>query len=235
MLLILLGIIAGSLTTIAGFGGGLFLVVVLSLQWGPLAALSVTSLALLVGNGHRLYLFWRHVDRPVAGPLVLGLLPGSVAGAYLAVGLPASVLHLLILSMTLLALVRLWTRAAWRFPSRALGPSGVVIGAIGATSGGAGLLAGPMLLSSGLSGDRYIATITISAVVMQIGRIAGYGASGALPEDALLSAGLLAVALVIGNSLGRHLRGALGRAHLTRIEYAAPLICAVLAICGLGR
>src|SRR5688572_1452872 len=60
-LVVLLGIAAGFLTTVAGMGGGLLLVTALAVVWGPHVALPVTSLALLVGNLHRLALYRRHL------------------------------------------------------------------------------------------------------------------------------------------------------------------------------
>ena len=56
MLLAALGIAAGLITTVSGFGGGMLLVSVLALVWDPLSALTVTSVALLIGN--EWYLPW---------------------------------------------------------------------------------------------------------------------------------------------------------------------------------
>src|SRR5690606_7223502 len=155
MILILLGILAGVTTTVSGFGGGLILLVPLSLLWDPVTALTVTSMGLLVGSAHRILLFRGAISGRVARPLLLGAVPGSVAGALVAVSLPAMALQVLILAMVVFALFRRVVLARWRIPARAIAPSGLVIGAVGATSGGIGPLLGSLLLSAGLSGDAY--------------------------------------------------------------------------------
>ena len=49
LLVSVLGIAGGFLTTVAGMGGGLLLVTSLAVLWGPHVALPVTALALLLG------------------------------------------------------------------------------------------------------------------------------------------------------------------------------------------
>ena len=64
---VFLGLLAGILTTIAGQGGGLMLLLACSSMLGPHAALAVTAPALLFGNLHRSILLRGHIDRSVAG------------------------------------------------------------------------------------------------------------------------------------------------------------------------
>ena len=49
----LLGILAGILTTLAGLGGGMLLVLALSLTSSPVTELAATAPALSLGNLHR--------------------------------------------------------------------------------------------------------------------------------------------------------------------------------------
>src|SRR5688572_16373782 len=80
-----LGLVAGALTTVAGLGGGVFLLLSLSVLWGPTTALATSSLALLVGNLHRTFLYRKSVNWPIARAFVVGAVPGAVLGALLAV------------------------------------------------------------------------------------------------------------------------------------------------------
>src|SRR5688500_17574585 len=88
----MLGLAAGALTTVSGMGGGLLVVFVLSLVIGPKAALVVSAAALLVGNVHRGWLYRADVDRDVVRRMLIGLVPGTLLGAWLAAGLPDNVL-----------------------------------------------------------------------------------------------------------------------------------------------
>lgn len=233
MVLVLLGIAAGMLTTISGFGGGMMLVAALAVVWDPIAALTVTSIALLVGNGQRMWMYRRTVSVRVAAPLLLGALPGSLAGATLAVAIPPTAVQVAILATTLLALGR--GVFGWTFtpPRRALFLSGAVIGAIAATTGGAGVLIGPLILATGVTGDRYIGTMALVATTMHIGRLSGYALNGQVGASIIVAAAVLAASLIAGNLLGRAVRGKLTAAKLRIVEYAAPVVCAMVAFAGL--
>ena len=91
--LVVLGVLAGGLTTVAGMGGGVMLVLALSLVASPVEALAITSPALLVGNLHRVAVGRRAIDRAVARPFVLGALPGSLLGGLVAVAVPPALLQ----------------------------------------------------------------------------------------------------------------------------------------------
>ena len=147
-----LGLCAGVLTTLAGQGGGLFLLLLCSVLLGPRSALAITAPALLLGNLHRAVLFRRVVDRGVAARMILGAVPGAFAGGFLAGRLPEWVLHVLLVGITALSVARALRWLAFEVPRGALGPAGFLIGAMTGTSGGAGVLFAPVLLSSGLVG-----------------------------------------------------------------------------------
>lgn len=233
-LLLLLGVLAGVLTTVTGMGGGVLLLLALSLLGSPAEALAVTSPALLVGNAHRLLLFWRDVDRPVGGALALGALPGSVLGGLLTVALPELALQAILVLATALALTRalgLWT---YHPPAAALVPAGFAVGAVAATTGSAGLLVGPLVLASGLAGARYIATIAAVGVAMHLGRIAAYGVGGLVTATTLTSSAALALAVLVGNAAGERLRRGLPARLAVRLELAVLLTCMALALAGLA-
>lgn len=233
-MLLVLGVGAGLVTTTAGMGGGMVLLVGLSLAFGPGPALACTAPALLLGNLHRFALYRKHLDRRVAVTFAAGALPGAAFGGLLAGGVPRSVLGALILASSALALARAVFRWRWRVGTRAMAPAGLVIGALTAASGGAGVLVAPLFLSTGLTGDAYVATIAAAASVMHLGRIAGYGASGLLDAVALERALVLALAIPVGNLLGKRL-ALRERLPAGVVEHATLVACVALAALGVGR
>lgn len=230
----LLGILAGGLTTVSGLGGGVLLVVALSLVWAPALALVTTALALLVSNLHRLWLYRSQVDGAAARGLVAGLFPGALVGGLLAVEVPDAVLRALIVGVVGLALLRAVMGWQVRLSRRALIPAAVVVGVLTATAGGAGLLVAPLLLATGVEGDRYIATTAFAAASLHVGRILGYGAGGLIDGAVVLLAAQLAIALVLGNLLGRAARDRLAPAARRRIEYGTLAACALLSVLGVA-
>ena len=243
-LLLLIGVAAGILTTVAGLGGGMILVLVLSLVWGPTAALASTAPALLLGNLHRLYLFRSRVDGRIAAAFACGALPGSVAGGALMIALPERALQGVMVVMTAIAVARAIRgdrpRSNVAPPRRramlaALAPAGFGIGSLAATSGGVGLLAGPVLMAAGLTGEAYVATGAAVSATMHVGRLIAYGAGGLFSKEIVSYAAILAAAILSGNLIGKRLRRRIEQKHTLRIEIGALVACVALALVGLGR
>ncbi|MCA9555457.1 MAG: TSUP family transporter [Myxococcales bacterium] len=234
-LLAALGLAAGALTTLTGVGGGLLLLLALALWFDPGTALAVTAPALLAGNLHRLFLFRRHLDARIAGRLALGAVPGALLGGALAVQLPHGVLRGLLLGATALALAKALGWIRWRPPASAVVPVAAVGGFITATSGGGGLLVPPLLLSMGLTGPAYLATTALSAAAMHIARLTAYGAGGWMDATRWALAGALALAIPVGNLLGRALRERVPAGALERFTHATLVVVCGLAVAGVSR
>lgn len=235
LLLAALGLIAGILTTIAGMGGGLFLVAVLTVLHGPHLALTLTTPALFVSNGHRAYLFRGEVDRNVAASVAIGAVPGAIVGGLVLPALPELFVTLLLVAVTVVALLRAWGAVKLRLRARSLAMAGAGVGAMAATSGGAGMLIGPVVLSTGLTGAAYVGTVAACAVAMHLGRILGYGAAGLLTIELLPSIAALLVGLLAGNLVGRRARGHIPKSVEPRIEIGALVVSTAMAVVGLAR
>ena len=229
-----LGITAGVMTTAVGFGGGLLLVVCFATVLDPAVALTLTSMALLFGNLHRTALLRRSIATTVLRPYVIGAVPGSVIGALVAVALPDLAVRLLIGGGVVLAFVRALGWLRWSPSARALGPAGAGIGLVSATSGGGGLLQGPLFMASGLTGDSFIATMSFSAVFIHLGRVVGYAHSGLVTTTLIAMSAVLTVALVIGNLMGRRLSSAIPAAARSALELGALTVCAGVALFGMS-
>jgi uncharacterized membrane protein YfcA len=242
-LLPLIGVLAGILTTVAGLGGGMILVLGLSVVWGPAAALASTAPALLIGNLHRLYLFRASVNRATAAAYACGALPGSIVGGLLTVAMPEQALSWLMVGMTVFAVTRALkgdsprpgATPQWHPGAAIIAPAGFGIGSLAATAGGAGMLAGPLLMATGLTGEAYIATGAAAAASMHVGRLIAYGAGGLISKEIVLYGGILAGAILVGNVIGRRMRQRFTHTVTTRIEIVALVGCVTLAIVGIGR
>ena len=227
-----LGLVAGALTTVAGLGGGMLLVLVLSVMWDPHAALAVTAPALLLGNTHRLLLFRREVDRAVAWRFAAGAIPASFLAGLAAVALPEIVLSVLLLAVAAFAAARELSLITFEPTSAAIVPAGALTGAVTATTGGGGLLLAPVLLAHGLRGEAFIATGAAASIAMHVGRIAAYGAGGLVHLETLGYSALLAVAILLGNLGGKRVRGMLSARATMGITWATLAVGLVLAIAG---
>jgi uncharacterized protein len=233
---IALGLAAGALTTVAGLGGGQLLVLGIAALTTPHQALLLTAPALLVGNLHRGSMLRGHIVWPTAIAFALGAVPGGIAGGLVASALPAWVVHVLMGVMTLVAVVRALRGkgkpTAVRIPVIALVGSGFLLGAICASSSGAGLLLASILLLTGATGRSYVATAAICAAVLHGGRLIGYGAGGMLSLEALIPSAGLAAAIIAGNLLGERYRQLVPARLEPWIEQGTLVACVVLVIAG---
>lgn len=229
-----LGVVAGALTTVAGLGGGLMLVAVLSVLRGPHAALTLTAPALLLGNVHRVWMFHRAIDRAYATPLVLGAGLGAFVGGWLVVGMPAPLVQALIVAVTGYALakeagyVSFVPKTTWLFPT-ALG-----VGVL-ASGSGAAVVVAPVLVAGGLSGEAFVATAAAVAIAIHLGRIAAFGIGGALDAQGLAQSALLAATILVGNVLGRSLRARLGEARCREVTMLALVGSVIAGVVGFAR
>lgn len=227
-----LGVVAGALTTIAGMGGGLFLVLTLSLTHGPLAALGITSPALFFSNSHRAWMFRRVVDRGAVARFAIGAVPAAIVGGLVAAKLPATVVQLAMIALALFAVLRSLGVVRYAPGPRVFVPLSAFVGLLSAGAGAAGFLSGPLFMALGLTGSAYVGTTALGAVVLHGARLVGYGAGGLLKvEYAALSVALF-VGLVLGNLVGKKLRAHLSTTSEHRIELGALALAAVLGILG---
>ena len=220
----------------AGMGGGILLLLGLSLVWTPAVALATMAPAMLISGFHRTWLLRAEVDRSIAKGFAYGALPGSFLGGLLVTKAPDVLLRWLMLAMTVAAMARAMKLYEWRPRVWAMVPAGVGIGAISATVGGAGLLVGPLFIAAGLTGKRFVATIAAGAVALHLGRMVAYGVGGLVTQETLLCGAVLTVSLMSGNVLGLRLRDrVLNDVRAQRLELATMTLCVGLSVFGVGR
>lgn len=234
IVLVALGILSGVLTTLAGQGGGLMLLLAASALLGPHAALAVTTPALLLGNLHRAILFRRYIDRHVALRMVLGIVPGAIVGGLAAGAAPGWLLKIFLVAVTALAVAKALGKLPFGVPKGALGPAGFGLGAMMGTCGGAGVLNAPVLLACGLRGGAFIGTSATIAFAGHAGRIFGYSSLGLFSTQRALTAALVAGAIFVGNAIGERLRTRAGERTTTRLEYGMLVVCVALSVAGIG-
>lgn len=233
---LLLGAMAGVLTTVAGQGGGLLLLLSVSMLVGPRDALAITAPALLCGNLHRALLLRRSIAWPLAGRMMLGTIPGALLGGFAAGIIPTWGLRAVLVVMTALAIAKALGWLKFQVAPRAFVPAGLGIGVLTGTSGGAGVLLAPLLLSAGLTGRVFVATTSAVAVSMHIGRVIGYASLGFFSGKLALTTATVTLAIFFGNALGGRIQPKLGRMGRAQsvLEYGTLVVCVALSVAGLG-
>ena len=233
MLSIPVAVLAGALTTIAGMGGGtLLLLFLVATGHDPLQSLAATSVGLLAGNLHRARMYRGHIDRRVAKSLMIGGLPAAILGAFVATELPAEALRVGIAAIGLAGVLLAATGVRIHPPQVGLSIAGATVGGISSTTGGGGLLAGPFLLATGLTGRAYVSTGACLAAAVHVGRLIGYGGGEGIPMETLGMGLAYVAAIPLGNVLGNRLRPYLPTSSTRPIELGTAAVMAGLAMMG---
>jgi uncharacterized protein len=205
-LLFLFGLLAWFFSTVAAGGAATLLIPVISFLLGAQMVAPIISIAALIANPSRAYIFRKHIDWQVIHYLLPGSIIGAVIGAWFLTHINVQIIQILLglflisyvlqdkLSKSKLAIKM---RLVWFLP---LGFSvSFLSGLIGAT----GPVHNPFMLSYGLVKERLIGTKAINSFIMQLTKLISYGAFGALSIQITSYGVILGAGAVIGVFLAR--------------------------------
>lgn len=237
VLLVLAGIAAGALTTVASLGGGILVIAFMSLVWPPATVLGVTAPALFVGNASRVAMLFREVDWRTAARFAVTAVPAAFLSSLVAASLPADTLKIVVAAFLLLFVAHELgigrgkgggaASAPGEVGTRWLAPvGGVIAGSVSGLAGGAGFIASPFLLKLGLSPRALVATSAACMAIIHLTKGAGFAMAQVLtPALAPLSAAL-AAGIVAGNALGTRILDRMSRETFRKILVLAVALAA---------
>lgn len=224
------------ITTVAGIGGGITLIAILSGFLDPKDIVGLTAPVLAVGNVSRAALFRDELDVDASRWVLAGVVPATLAGSLLLPSLPARAIQvgmaLLLLGFVAWQLVR---RRRTGARSRRDGPIaawsglpvGVVLGGLSATVGGAGPIGAPYFSARGLTRGAFAATSAVCNGTAHAIKSAVFLATGLLAVAHLPASLVAAVTVTIGNRLGKGLLGRMSEATFVRLLLLAITVAAV--------
>ncbi len=206
-LVLILGLIAGTVGGIVGFGTSIMLMPALVLVFGPREAVPIMAIASIMANASRVAAWWREVD-------------WRVTAAYSATGIPAAALGaktLLTLSpgMVEMALgiffigmipVRRWmARQHWTLTLWHMAGVGAVIGYITGIVVSTGPINAPFFLAYGLVKGAYLGTEAMGSLAVYVAKALTFRTFGALPLEIITKGLIIGSSLVGGAFIARRL------------------------------
>lgn len=226
------GVVAGIVSTIAGQGGGLLAMLALAGVIGPKEALVLTAPALAIANVHRSWLYRDSIQWKIVRHLSITVLPASLIVGALALRAPVMLLRALLFLAVGLALAKAFKLLSFTVPRSFFLPAGAVIGAFSASSGGAGLLLTPVLISAEITGEALVGTTAAIALVLNGGRLVGYAIGGSFNRSMLLLAAWMTFSIIAGNQMGHRIRTWLSEKQLRNVELSSMVIATTLMLFG---
>jgi uncharacterized membrane protein YfcA len=205
VLVLALGLVAGSLSGIIGTGASIMLLPVLVFQFGPKQAVPIMAIAALMSNVAKLMAWWREVDwRAFAAYSITGI-PAAALGARTLLVLPSRVVDLA-LGLFFLMMIpgRRWLNAMnLRIRLWQLALAGAVIGFLTGIVISTGPLSVPAFTSYGLLKGAFLSTEAASSLALMVSKVTTFRQLGALPYSSILQGLIIGASVMAGAFVGK--------------------------------
>ncbi|PDT73317.1 sulfite exporter TauE/SafE family protein [Bradyrhizobium sp. C9] len=200
LFVLIVGLVAGTISGIVGTGSSIMLMPVLVYQYGPKQAVPIMAVAAVMANLSRILAWWREVDwRACAAYSITGI-PAAALGARTLLALPSHAVDIAI-GVFLIAMVpvRHWL-AQHRLKANLwhLAIGGALIGYLTGVVVSTGPLSVPLFLFYGLDKGAFLATEAASSLGLYVSKSVTFERFGALPPDIALKGLIAGASLMAG-------------------------------------
>jgi len=199
-LILVIGLIAGTLSGIVGFGSSIMLMPVLVIVFGPLQAVPIMAIAAIMANLSRVAVWWREVDWRTCAAYSVTAMPAAALGAATLLVLPTRVIEAA-LGVFFIAMigVRRWMASHNLKLGRGhLALLGVPIGYLTGVVVSTGPITAPIFLAAGLVKGAFLSTEAAASLAVYFVKAAVFRGFGALPWDIALKGLLVGSTLMAG-------------------------------------
>ena len=196
-IILAIGLLAGTISGIVGFGSSIMLMPVLVLFFGPLKAVPIMAVAALMANLSRIMVWWREVDWRATAVYSATGIPAAALGARTLLTLPPRIMEgaLGVFFLLMIPARRLLLAYNLRLRLWHLAVVGAVIGFLTGIVVSTGPINTPFFLAYGLVKGAFLATEAAGSLAVYVTKALVFRSFGVLPLDAI------AKGLIIGSSL----------------------------------
>ena len=204
---LLLGVAAGTLGGVIGFGSSIMLMPVLVIMFGPREAVPIMAVAALLANASRALVWWREIDwRAFAAYSATGI-PAAALGASTLLVVPQRWIEIT-MGIFFLAVIpaRRWlARHNLRINLRQLALAGALVGYLTGIVVSTGPINAPFFLALGLVKGAYLATEALGSLAVYAAKAVVFRSFGALPVDILSKGLIIGSSLMVGSFMAKRL------------------------------
>ncbi|MEW6690551.1 MAG: sulfite exporter TauE/SafE family protein [Pseudomonadota bacterium] len=200
LFVLVVGLVAGTLSGIVGFGSSVMLMPVLVIAFGPIQAVPIMAIAAILANVSRVMVWWREVDWRTCAAYSASAVPFAALGARTLLVVPAQAVEIALGAFFILMIgVRRWM-AAHRLRLRlwhlaALGaPIGFLTGLVAST----GPITAPIFLAAGLAKGAFLSSEASASLAVYFAKALVFRNFGALPLEIALKGLIVGSTLMIG-------------------------------------
>jgi hypothetical protein len=195
--ILVIGLVAGTLSGIVGFGSSILLMPVLVIVFGPLQAVPIMAIAAIMANLSRIMVWWREVDWRIFAAYSATAVPCAAFGVATLLALPAHIVEAALGTFFIGMIgVRRWMAAHDLKLGRAhMALLGVPVGYFTGIVASTGPLTAPIFLATGLVKGAFLSTEAAASLAVYLAKAVVFRSFGALPLE------IVAKGLIIGSTL----------------------------------
>ncbi len=191
--------------SVGGFAGALLLTIGLAPVLGIKETIPVTSVAMIISNATRAYVFQRWIPWPAFFAIFLFALPGIILGAMLYIKMPVHYVALVLGTFLIITvpLRHVFKRRNFKVGLNGLRAAAVPYGFVAGTVMGAGMMLAPFMLGAGIVGEHIIALVAALGLGLNITKTTVFGVSPLLTLDLAIKGLLIGICTMPGAYTGR--------------------------------
>jgi uncharacterized membrane protein YfcA len=204
-LILVVGLVAGTVSGVIGTGSSIMLLPVLVFSFGPQEAVPIMGIAAVMANIAKVAAWRREIDwRAFAAYSATGI-PAAALGARTLLVLPPRIVDIALGMFFIVMLpLRRWLKSKnIRLRLRHLAAIGGVIGFLTGIVVSTGPLSVPAFTFYGLVKGGFLATEAASSLAVFASKVATFRELGALPADAIVKGVITGAALMSGSFAGK--------------------------------
>lgn len=200
-----LGLFAGTLSGIVGFGASIMLMPVLMLAFGPQEAVPIMAIAALLANFSRVLVWWRDIDWRANAYYCVTAIPMAALGARTLLVLDPRVVEGVLGGLFLVMIpARRWLFArGMRVEAWHLTLVGAVIGFLSGMVASTGPINTPFFLAYGLVKGAYLATEALGSMAIGLTKAIVFQRFDALPLETVARGIFIGASLMAGSRLAK--------------------------------
>ena len=199
-LVLILGLVAGTLGGVVGFGTSIMLMPALVLVFGPREAVPIMAVASIMANASRVAAWWRDIDWRAVGAYSAPAIPAAALGAATLVALPGRAIET-VLGLFFIAMIparRWFLRRNFKLGLWHLAAAGAVIGYLTGVVATTGPINAPFFLAYGLVKGAYLGTEAMGSLAVFVTKAVTFRSLDALPTQTLGKGVIVGSSLVAG-------------------------------------
>lgn len=202
---LVVGLLAGSVSGIVGSGASIMLLPLLVYQFGPQQAVPIMAIAGLLSNLGKVTAWWKDVNWRLFAVYSAASVPAAALGAKTLLTLPVAAVETALGGFFIAMIpVRRWMKKHdFRIRAWQLALAGAGIGFLSGIVSSTGPLSIPAFLAAGLMKGSLLSTEAMASIAVLISKVTTFSQLGALPWDVVLKGGIIGLSVMAGTYVGK--------------------------------